>query len=436
MPEFKRPYSHLPETMEECFSDAWEYKGVRPTSRRVGPIMPTVAFSTVDLKVPAVGPVKILEINGYDSGLDAYGEELREHSIMERANGVNGMLGTDVARFRWDPAAERYDEIIRTSHPFTAEKIWDRPVESIDEGGFPLHFDTDLTATEAKFIGEWLLHRRRVAKLGSPATKSVLQTLEDASLVIELSDSDMPAFSDFDPADALIANPAEIRMIEDDKLAFDSLVRIINASMYRPRSGLLTTFLPSGGLSYDRKLLDEVEKVVLKFPKVDSGMGVTVLRADEMKTLISIATRLGTWDAMVEHLSGNGFTMNAHGKFYSRPETPNTLLVEEYIPSAPVKAPDGRKYDATMRIVISSLANREKVTVVPLGAYWKLPEAPIGVSGAGEISRVKEGGSLPVSEKDFRRAFRDVADFMRRVLYHTRTTKNTNYWPREPQTEN
>jgi hypothetical protein len=84
-------YDHIPGDAAYLLQD-WTYKGVRPTVRQVGPIMPTVAFSTVDLKMPAKGPVKILELNGYDSGLDAYGEERSDASIIERVNAINSAL--------------------------------------------------------------------------------------------------------------------------------------------------------------------------------------------------------------------------------------------------------------------------------------------------------------------------------------------------------
>jgi hypothetical protein len=306
----------------------------------------------------------------------------------------------------------------------------------IDEFGDDLSERSGLSGFEDHMIAGWLKRRREQARPGKPATFSQLEDIADAAVLLELSDGFSQTWADFDPPDALVVNPAEIRLLEEDKLAFSSLCWAIGADRYRPRSSHIYTHLPGMRSQGDLREATDVEDVVLKFPEVDAGQGVTVMKRQELTALTDLADRIGTWGSMLSQLSGRGFSLNVLGRMFNG-DMPSQLLVEEYVPSKPIKAPDGRHFDATMRVVISSLANQGKVTVVPMAAYWKLPEAPLGSKRLNrynnhQISRVKEGGSLPVSEPDFQRAFRDVADFMKRLLHHTRSSNpKVNYWPRQ-----
>lgn len=427
-------FEHIPGDLGYALED-WSYKGAQPTSRTVGPIMPTVSFSTVDLKMPASGPVKILELNGHNSGLTGYGEERGEASIIGRANQVTTMLGLPVARYLWDADTDDYVEIMRDKHPYWAEPMrLPKRLHHINEYGEADTFHSSLNSLEDQQVRAWLRHRRETSIPGQPRTLPAIQSIEEASMLLELADFDPPKWSNFDPEDAIITNPAEIRLIEKDKLVFDEVSECIGAGKYRPRSSGLFLRAPNLLTTNDIRLQTDIDTVVMKYPEVHGGTGVTILAMEELRALTNLAGRLGSWATMLAYLSGNGFATNQEARQASQ-NGPLEILLEEYIPSKPIKAPDGAEYDATMRIAIASIANREKVTVVPLGAYWKLPEEPYdmpnSVNASARISRIHEGGSLPVSETDFRRAFRDVADFMKRIIHHTRTTKDTaNYWRR------
>lgn len=421
-------YEHLPYPEQEVLSE-WQYKGVRPTERTIGPVRPTVAYSTVDIKLPETGPSQILEINGYTSGLSGYGEERGDTTLRERINSVISCLELPVGRYFWQP--ESHVGIDRRPHPFRATTIRDLigdPPAFIGPDHAPWSFESDLNLFEDQFVGEYLDRRRAESRIGRPAGGPGPERLEDAAVLIELVDPDNPPFVDFDPPDAIVANPAEIRRIEEDKLEFASVSAEIGAGKYRPRWGRFRPALGSLGNLWDLDRDESIDRVVLKAPNADAGSGVVILERGEFKMLRELANRLGSWDAMLKQLGGDGFHDNASARYYRGNGQPE-LLVEEYVPSKPLRAPDGAEYDATMRVVITTIANIDKVTVVPIGAYWKLPEHPNGFKNAIANSRIREGGSLPVSDTDFRRAFRDTADFMNRVVKHTRGQRRTRLTP-------
>lgn len=186
-------YNHLPSGTAYLLSD-WQYKGARPTAEAVGAIAPTVAFSTVDVKLPAEGPTKVLEINGYESGLDAYCEEWREDSIIERANNVNNSLGVPIARFRWQDERGEYREIRNNTIPHYGTDIRDDAEQRgmLDDIGDPFSLDSKLTALQSSEVRGWLNRQRVVAKGGTPELRTELQDISEAPLLIELSDPWMP----------------------------------------------------------------------------------------------------------------------------------------------------------------------------------------------------------------------------------------------------
>ncbi len=393
------------------------------------------AFSTVDLKLPPDGPAKILELNGLTSGLTGYGEERRALSIVERANSVIDTLGVPVGRFLWNPQRQGYEEIFRDTHPFDARRIEYRLARHEEAGWGVLHqaLHGNLNGTESSLAAEYLAQHRDG---GTPVSGDAppLASIEESAVIVEVVDTDAAGWQGADPPDGLVVNPREIRLLGKDKVLFDRFARHIQAARYRPRSSLLTTVMPNLRRLHDLREAEDVERVVLKYPEQDNGTGVTVLTRQELTVLTDIAARIGSWDAMLEQLAGRGFQTRFEAQFF-RQGGASQLLVEEYIPSKVVKGPDGTRYDATMRVVISTLANRGKVTVVPLGGYWKLPESgrwPDVEQVYSDRSNVHHAGSLPVSEDDFRRAFRDVADFMKRTVHHARSRNPAvNFWSRQ-----
>lgn len=439
-------YDHLPHETAQMLG-GWSCQGVRPSSRAIGPVMPSVVFTTIDLKLPETGPAKILEINGTTSGLsglERIGEGLESEVRFNLAD-LYDSLGLPRARFRYiqrKSGKGYFMEIADEYGPYQDHIAIQEGLEPPDM--YAYDFDRTNRFTEAEIeraeenlidahgghpIGELGLDLRR-----EPDVIPRIHSIEEADALLEINegytDRVLPGLDD---PNMLTINPAEVRALELCKMTFSAFCNRIGANRYRPRSSTFFGPMPEFYPSNDLRHAQDIGAVVLKTSTGSGGRGVMHFSINEFRVLSQIAERYGSWAAMAHRLSGDGFGSTEEAMdFHFTPGPTTNMVLEEYIPSKIVEDEAGRKFDATMRVATATFANKGRVTVVPLAGYWKLPrhEDLDEHDIARGNSDVKEGGSLPVSDEDFRRAFRDSADFMKRIVHHSRSLNpRVNRWP-------
>lgn len=100
-------------------------------------------------------------------------------------------------------------------------------------------------------------------------------------------------------------------------------------------------------------------------------------------------------------------------------DTNSRFIIEEYVASKLVDS-EGKKYDATLRAIFTMHCENHKITVTPLGAYWKLPTHAIDEVGSlNEIHQSyqydRENISEKVDESDFDIISEQLKDVMTRI---------------------
>lgn len=439
-------YNFLPPATAALL-ERWEYQGTQASTKEVGPVMPTVAFNTVDLKLPAEGSAQILEINGTNSGLYGYRAGLGDLLVRSHIATMCESLGLPRARFRYiDTRISQtthepyYEEIADGFHPYS--DLIDLPVGvgRVHDVTARLHEHANhLTVSEAHIVARSLLDARTRQGRKPPtrwqARNGTIDELSQAAALVELSSmlKINPTVPD-NPA-LVTVNPVEIRLLESDKARFASYCQQIDLDHYRPRTSLLFADAPDYAPKNDIREIPDIERFVLKLAHEAGGNGVICLSRAEMEMLSQQARDEGSWRRAVlpwthkEKCSDPQKQKMADALYFSAAQK---MTLEEYVPSKTIEGSIGYRYDATMRIAVLSFANRGHISVMPLAAYWKLP-LPHNRDSQGVAtgcSDIMNAGSLPVSDEDFQRAFHGTADLMTQLLARCRSADPDTYlWP-------
>lgn len=391
MPE--RPNGTRPDTQfsEEfiAYLERYEYHGLSPTVERIEPCVPTMLNLSVDLKLPADGPPKLLELNGTTSGYKGYPRG--ERVIAERAYELDQAVGVP--------------QVPMTSHIEHPRIGPGRP--------WVLGMDEHCREVPEGYYVPWAveLQARQMQRDPGFGESEDFQhdDLGEVPLMIwHQGVQDHVRYGD--PDRVMVMNPGAVRFLIDRKDAFSDFCEAAGLEHLRPRAW---TFYNTDVRRATDEILagsEGIDALVLKPTHFGQNSGVVPLPRE-------------SFGPVMEKLFLDPIP----------PEDPNApfmrwfreerypFIVEEYVPSRPLRSPNHSEYDFTMRIKVRAVANRESLAIVPMAAYWKRPALPIDADNPyAMLSDVKRGGSQRVSCADFSRAYSGVAELTRALVEKTR----------------
>lgn len=313
--------------------------------RAKAPPPASIAFFTVDLKLPERGPLKILEFNpGMTSGFVGYQAAYRRQ--------MRGLLWKHLAELglpvwlAWQKSghdainASKEDSAAYALADFSAqpgnilsgerrkllEKGWHKPREGFSPGKLGSY--TGIFSDESYYDHD-------------PSEDFQREFLEGFAHILQLN------------------RAGAVHLMTDVKFLTSRLFARA-AKEFRPRSRLIAKD-PQEGLADEIRRAIPAERYVVKPLDSMQGMGVLVVDAADLESALKQA-------------------IDGQGDYWGKDENP-AFLVEEYAASKPVKY-KGRAFDGTMRVAFTVLHDAGGIRIHVLDSYWKLPSEPIG---AGEL---------------------------------------------------
>ncbi|KKQ48639.1 MAG: hypothetical protein US69_C0017G0017 [candidate division TM6 bacterium GW2011_GWF2_38_10] len=203
---------------------------------------------------------------------------------------------------------------------------------------------------------------------------------------------------------ALLLNHA-FGAFANDKILMNRLFDCDELRAYRPKSMIVhkkyTSFLHS-------KIIQKLQSdwFVIKPLHAAKGYGVIIVKKRDLQQTLSSIIRN---PKNLKNLADPAYN------YWLRAEEED-FLVEAFAPSKLIEV-NGKKYDATMRVVFTLFCDEGKIGVMFLGAYWKLPA--FDCSSAEDLTSIHKSSiredvisSAPVDERDYAH----VTSILRNVL--------------------
>lgn len=361
-----------------AFLESYLYKGVRTPELAAPNLRPGVLFLTADMKIPPSGEIKFLEFNGVGSSLRAYpegGQQVAAHRIYQTLNAL------DLPIFAFAPPV---DSLVALQNTLIGTDIGEAQRQKIR---FVRHFEQYKNQSEEN---------------------THLDDLKDARGVIW-----RPYSSKLPPIDSQFAvvNPWDLESTLYSKIVFHELFTEAGVAHLRPQ----TWILPRESITESARLIEEssteTQKFILKPLGLSGGEGVVpIARGNLEQTVKHIFDDPYSVCDPYPGQSQEGWLRAANVRF----------LLEECIPSKPVVSThDGNEYDATLRIAVIGIINQERMVLVPICSYWKLPTQPTSQPFEKRSIVSNVNGPNPserVSHEDFERAFDSLAFCLPQVL--------------------
>ncbi|MCA9508923.1 MAG: hypothetical protein KC505_10930 [Myxococcales bacterium] len=171
-----------------------------------------------------------------------------------------------------------------------------------------------------------------------------------------------------------------------NKSKSDRLFREDSLRRFRPKS-MVCFKRYNPGLA--RKIIGTMgcDLFVIKPLNAQYGKGIIFVRSQDLDTMLKIIL-----SPLKKALSGND---NQAVKFHKRTsriplseaidywsvDSNSRFMIEEYVPSKLVEV-EGRKYDATLRVIFTMHCINRQITITTLGGYWKLPTHAVDDEGS------------------------------------------------------
>ncbi|HEY8108858.1 MAG TPA: hypothetical protein VIF43_02515 [Patescibacteria group bacterium] len=372
-----------------AYLERYEYHGIAPTVERIESCDPTMLSLSVDLKLPAEGPPKLLELNGTTSGYRGYPKG--ERVIAERAYELDRAIG--VPQMPMESHIEH--PRIGPGRPWVLGM--DDQCRKVPEGFF-VPWAVELQAQQMQ----------RDPGFGESGDFQFADLSEVPVVIWHHGVQDHVRYGD--PDQVVVMNPGAVRFLIDRKDAFSDFCEAAGLEHLRPRAW--TFYNTDVRRAIEEILADSegIDTLVIKPTHFGQNSGVTPVSRE-------------TFQPLMETLFVNRIPPKHQAAPYMRwfRSERCPFIVEEYVPSKPLKSPNHAEYDFTMRIKVRAVANRESLAVIPMAAYWKRPVHPIDArSPYAMLSDVKRGGSQRVSRTDFARAYEGVAELTKALVEKTR----------------
>lgn len=220
-----------------------------------------------------------------------------------------------------------------------------------------------------------------------------------------------------DQGRAIVVNPPDFDDVLQDKTNVKLMCERAGLPEHSPRTW---PYHPADAIRTAERVLDEhpeIERFVTKPAFGSNSQGVHAVPRDQLMDFMT--------DRFVKAppaLSLSEARDSAPEEFWMR-RFPFPFLLQEYAPSGLITAEDGHEYDATMRVGVLGIANRDVLATVPIVGYWKTPHEPAesGWSDDSAISDIDSPVSnIDVNATDFQVAFRTVSPVLRCYLEATR----------------
>lgn len=396
----------MPEQARESLSDSqfnaelteylerYEYHGIPPTVEQIESCVPTVLSLSVDLKLPPAGPPKLLELNGTTSGFKGYPPG--ERVIMDRTQELNQAVGVPLLLME-----------SHTEHPAICQgRPWllgpDEYHPQIPEGYY-VPWAAELQARQMQ----------RDPGFGESSDFRFDDLTEVPLMFWHRGVQDYLGYGD--PDQVMVMNPGAVRFLVDRKDAFSDFCEAAELEHLRPKAWTFYTTNVEQAIEEILAESQDIETLVIKPTHYGQNSGIFPVSREAFKPFMEM---LFVNEIQPKHEAAPFM------RWFRSERYP--FIVEEYVPSKPLKSPNHSEYDFTMRIKVRAVANRESLAVIPMAGYWKRPRQPIDSGSADAmLSDVKRGGSQRVSQADFARAYDGVAELIKAVVEKTRAKDRT-----------
>lgn len=374
----------------------------------------TLCLLGIDLKITSENEVKIIEINGANSGMKgfAYAYSLYDKECLEKdspnsrradllvpaylsALSKSKIIGNKpIFIFPWEHSD--WEATL-----FSALNIMHFGLNSVNDGNGskffkPIYYSNIIIPNERTTKGtykdnyiesfldfydmdfglEFCDHR----PLGKEKNKFLMK-LEDTKAIVW----NRSMLYRFDENKHLVMNPYPIELLLNDKLKFAKITSNIEPELF-PRSAEIPLFRieskQSHYLSRVKLMLEEIvnwgcSNYVLKPVNSSQGNMVYVFPRDmlvkkgnfHLKLFKNLYDR-GLYREYVEDKNCYGF------------------FIQEFIQSKPIQScKTGRYHDGCMRFIVLMLSEGGEIRPLPFGGYWRLSPAPLG-SNDSQRSRI------------------------------------------------